>query len=81
MIETDTADDTDVDDLADALAGHGIPERRARIVALLAETEMTYEEIADEMGVASTGSIWNQVSEYRETRENALWLAEHAPEV
>lgn len=70
-----------VEEVAAELAAHGVPERRAHIVALAAETDLTYEGIADRLDVASKGSVGNQVREYRETRRNAEWLAEHGPDI
>ena len=68
-------------DLAAEMETHGVPERRAQIVALLAETDLTYQEIADELDVTSKGSVGNQVRAYRQERESAEWLAENGPEV
>lgn len=67
--------------LAADLETHGVPERRAQIVALRAHTDRTYQEIADHLGLESKGSVGNQIQTYRETRENAQWLATHAPDV
>lgn len=88
----DTTTDTDGEPDADAdrelswreeaavLADHGVPERRAEVVALAARG-FGPTAIADRLGVSSRGSIVNQLQRYREQRENAAWLAEHGPDV
>lgn len=76
-------DGTDMDwqERGEQLECHGVPKRRARIVAL-AEQGNSHQEIADELGLSSRGSIYNQIEKYRdEDRPNAEWLAEHGPEV
>lgn len=71
----------DVAELAEDLTAHGVPERRAKIVALASKTDLTYQEIATELDVESKGSVGNQIREYRRTIENGRWLVEHAPDV
>lgn len=66
--------------LADQLRAHGVPKRRAEIVARVAHGA-SYREVADAMGIESHGSVGNQIDEYRETLDNSEWLAEHAPDV
>lgn len=58
----------------------GVPERRAQIVAL-AERGLTNAEIADELALDSRGSVWVQIDRYRDERDAAAWLAEHAPDI
>jgi len=67
--------------LAADLQAHGVPDRRAKIVAQVARTNRTYQEIADALGTDSKGSVGNQVREFRQQVENAEWLADHAPDV
>lgn len=59
----------------------GVDKRRAQIVALVATTDMTYQEIADELGTSSKGSVGNQVRAYREDKSAAEWLADNGPDV
>lgn len=69
------------ENLAETLSDHGVPERRAEIVALAAQTDLTYQQIADELDVESKGSVGNQIREYRDAMDDAEWLAENGPEV
>lgn len=66
--------------LADALEAHGIPRRRAQVVALIADGA-SHSEVADELDLAGRGQVWNHVDAYRDDLENAAWLVEHGPDV
>jgi len=75
------AEDLDWQERADQLVRHGVPEQRAKIVAL-ADQGHSHAEIADELGLESRGSVYNQIESYRsEDKPNAEWLAEYGPEV
>ena len=66
---------------ARALADRGgVAETRAEIVAL-AEQGLTNQEIADELGWDSRGSVWQHINRYRAERAEAGWLAENGPEI
>lgn len=67
--------------LADKLSQHGIPERRAEVIALI-ETGRTHTEVADELGLSHRSSVSVHVDRYRnQDLPDARWLAENAPEV
>lgn len=70
------------DELAERLVEHGVPEKRARVVALVAAGH-SYREIADrdDVGVSVPGGVANYVADYRQQLEEAVWLAEHGPEL
>jgi hypothetical protein len=78
MAETDT----DWRSLADDLEAHGVPPKRAEVVALVA-TGHSYSEIAerDDIALSSRGGVSNYVEDYREQLVDAAWLVEHAPDV
>lgn len=81
MSET-TADDWR--DRAEQLTEHGVPQQRAKVVALR-ERGRTYSEIAAELGFGEGGEDRSQVTRhlnaYEEQLENSEWLVEHAPDV
>ncbi len=92
MSETNTGSQDDADEQhanwqarADELHAHGIPERRAAVVAMV-EAGLTYREIAAELGFGSDNDDESQVAThvklYRtEDLPNARWLAENGPEI
>jgi len=65
---------------ASQLQSHGVPERRAKIVALI-EAGYTYSEVADKLGVESKGSVGNQVKEFRQSVADAMWLVDNTPDI
>jgi transposase len=74
-------DDTDWRERARELSEHGgIPERRAQAVALR-EQGLSYQAIADRLGLSDRSSIRKQVETYRETRADSEWLVEHGPQL
>lgn len=63
------------------LQEHGIPERRAQVVALI-EQGRTHSEVADELDMNDRSNVWHIVEKYRtEDLPNAKWLATHGPDV
>lgn len=68
--------------LADDLQAHGVPAKRAEVVALVAAGH-TYRAIADreDIGVSNAGGVSNYVEDYREQLADAEWLAGNGPEV
>lgn len=85
---TTNQNEADWQDLADQLQAHGIPETRAKVVALIA-TDHTHADVQDELGLSSAGQVSNHVKRYRdddlgtarERLENARWLLEEAPQI
>lgn len=76
MAETDA----DWRALAADLNEHGVPPKRAEVVALVA-TGHSYSEIADrdDIGLSSRGGVSNYVEDYREQLADAEWLLANAP--
>lgn len=68
--------------LADDLQAHGVPQKRAEVVALVA-TGHSYSAIADrdDIGVSGRGGVANYIEDYREQLADAEWLAENGPEI
>lgn len=76
MPETDTWEA-----LATRLAAHGVPKKRARVVALVASGR-THAEVADELSLSNRGEVGTHVQRYRDRDlANARWLADHAPDI
>jgi orotate phosphoribosyltransferase-like protein len=73
-------EDTDWRDAADRLADHGVPYKRAEVVALV-DAGFTHAEIVDELDMSSRGAVSNQVKRYRENRANAEWIVAEGPEI
>lgn len=67
-------------DLADDLQAHGVPERRAEVVALV-ENGLTHAQVTDELGLGSRSEVSRHLKYYREDLANARWLTEYAPDV
>jgi len=68
------------DERATELRDHGVPERRAEVVALR-ERGLTYEEILDatgEDGPNHRGDVTKHLKAFNRQVGNARWLAEHA---
>jgi len=68
--------------LADDLESHGVPAKRAEVVAMAA-TGHSYRAIADceGIGVSSAGGVSNYVDDYREQLTDAEWLAANGPDI
>jgi hypothetical protein len=67
--------------LADRLYDHGVPRKRARVVALI-HCGRTHSQVADELGMSNRNEVSTHVRRYRtEDLPNARWLAENAPEI
>lgn len=62
------------------LQDHGVPERRAEVVALL-EAGLTHAEVAETLDLNDRSNVGVHVARYREARADAEWLAEHGPDV
>lgn len=68
-------------ELAEKLSQHGVPKRRAEVVALI-EKGRTHAEVADELGLSNRSAVAVHVNRYRnQDLPDARWLAENAPEV
>ena len=68
-------------DLADKLSRHGIPKRRAEVVALI-EKGRTHAEVADELELAHRSAVSVHLYRYRnQDLPDARWLVQNAPEV
>lgn len=68
-------------ELADELIEHGIPERRAEVVALVANGR-THAQVADELNLSNRSAVAVHLDRYRnEDLPHARWVAENAPEV
>lgn len=66
-------------DVATALQAHGVPERRAEVVALKARRGLSHREICDELGIKGPGNVTDYLDAYREQVQNSQWLADNAP--
>lgn len=66
--------------LAADLQSHGVPERRAEVVALVA-TGRSHADTKEELGLDHRSNVATHVARYRKEREDAEWLSEHGPEV
>jgi FixJ family two-component response regulator len=74
-------DDINWTDRAAALHDHGIPEKRAKVVALIAAGR-THAQVAEELGMSNRGEVSVHVTRYRnEDKANAEWLAANAPDI
>jgi len=65
------------------LEAHGVPERRAEIVALR-EQGLTYSEIVEATGSRGPnhrGDVSTHLQRYNEQIQHANWLVENAPEL
>lgn len=68
-------------ELAEELSEHGVPQRRAEVVALVSNGR-THAEVADELGLSNRSAVAVHVDRYRnQDLPDARWLAENAPEV
>lgn len=68
-------------ELAEKLFQHGVPKRRAEVVALI-ERGRTHAEVADELGLSNRSAVGVHVDRYRnQDLPDARWLAENAPEI
>jgi len=67
-------------DRAAALQAHGIPERRAQVVALI-EAGYTHTETAEALEMNNRSTVSVHVREYRDQFDDIEWLAEHAPDI
>lgn len=65
--------------VAAQLHAHGVPERRAEVVALVANGH-THQEVADELDI-ERANVATHVRRYREELADARWLAENAPDI
>jgi len=74
------ADTDSWESLAEDLQRHGVPERRAQVVALVA-TGHTHAETQETLGLSNRGNVGKMVGEYREQLSDVEWLADHAPEL
>lgn len=72
---------SDWNGLAEQLHEQGdVPEMRAKVVALLAQGH-THSEVADQLDIEHRANVAVHVGRYREERDEAVWLAEHGPEI
>jgi DNA-binding NarL/FixJ family response regulator len=79
--DTDAPDADAWHERARALHEHGgVPERRAEVVALLADGR-THAEVADELGLESRSNVGTHARLYREQRERSAWLVDRGPDV
>lgn len=70
------------------LQDHGIPETRAKVVALI-DAGRTHAEVQEELSLSSAGQVSNHVKRYREDdlgeaeerKRNAEWLINEGPEI
>ena len=62
------------------LQEHGIPKRRAQVVALI-EAGHTHTETAEKLGMAHRSNVGVHVAQYREQYADIEWLAAHAPDI
>lgn len=67
-------------DRAAELHAHGIPERRAQVVALI-EAGYTHSETAERLGMNHRSTVSVHVREYRDQQADIEWLVEHAPDI
>lgn len=67
-------------DRAAELQAHGIPERRAQVVALI-EAGHTHTETAEILEMNNRSTVSVHVAEYRDQHADIEWLAEHAPDI
>jgi len=68
-------------ELAAELSEHGVPQRRAEVVALVRHGR-THAEVADELGLSGRSGVAVHIDRYRnQDLPNARWLVENAPEV
>ena len=59
----------------------GLPEKRAKVIALVEEGR-THAEVQDELGLSARGEVGTHVARYRkEDRPESQWLAAHGPEI
>lgn len=70
----------DWEKLAEELHEHGVPQQRARVVALVA-TGRTHSETKETLDLNHRSNVGTHVERYRSERENAEWLAEYGPEI
>ena len=67
--------------LAGDLSNHGIPQRRAEVVALISHGR-THAEVADELGLENRSAVAVHIDRYRnQDLPHARWLVKNAPEV
>ena len=80
MMTAENDSNTDWRERAAELAAHGVPERRAEVVALI-EIGHTHSEVADILDLDTRSNVGTHVQRYRENQANAEWRAEHAPNI
>jgi len=67
--------------LAKELSEHGVPQRRAEVVALVSKGR-THSEVADELGLSDRSAVSVHLTRYRsQDLPNARWLVKNAPDV
>lgn len=67
--------------MADKLSEHGVPQRRAEVVALLS-SDHTHADVQETLGLSNRSEVAVHVDRYRtQDLPNARWLAENAPEL
>lgn len=63
---------------AEQLEKHGVPPRRAEVVALI-EAGKTHSEVKEILGLNYRSNVGTHIGKYADQWENLEWLLENAP--